>query len=451
MHFIKKEINSKQINNLIMKTMVIFRRNYLLVLMLMTAAMQAMGAQALRATMQPDSAVRTYAGKVINEVTKEPVVFANVYIIGSSVGTVTNAEGEFVIKVPAADLGRKLGFSYLGYQSLEVSLAELKADNNVIRMSPAAVQIEEVVIRNQDPYNLVNLAINSIPRNFPVIPERLIGFYRETVKENRNYVMVAEAVLDVYKSSYRNDFDFDRVAIFKGRKSDQLKKMDTINFKVAGGPRTSIMLDLVKDPGGILSVDYIDYYNFWFDGFAMIDGRNNYVIGFDQKDNVDLSLYKGKIYIDTKSMAFTRFEFSLSDKEIASAANELVRKKPMDLKVDVLNGNYVVNYRVVNDQWYLNHVRSELTFKTEWKKKRFNATYVTTLEMAVTDRDSVNIEKAKYKQQARTTDILADNVKDYEDENFWGDYNYIKPDESIESVINRLNRRLRWEVLDEAE
>jgi hypothetical protein len=47
------------------------------------------------------------------------------------------------------------------------------------------------------------------------------------------------------------------------------------------------------------------------------------------------------------------------------------------------------------------------------------------------------------------SDIFADKVDAYKDENFWGEYNYIKPDESIESVINRLNRKLKWKNISE--
>lgn len=402
--------------------------------------------------LQQDTLPRTYSGRVLDAETKDPVVFANVYLIGSSLGTVTNAEGEFILKIPYSELNRRLGFSYLGYQNYEIALSELKPENNVIRLNPSVVELDVATIRITDPMQLLTMAMNNVRYNFAPQPERFVGFYRETVKENRNYVMVAEAVLDVYKASYRNDFDFDRVAIYKGRKSGEVTKMDTVNFKLQGGPKTSFILDLVKNPGGILSEDYIEYYDFWFSGFATIDDRNNYVIEFDQKDGVDLSLYKGKIYIDAGNMAFSRFEFSLSDKKIETASNELVRKKPMDMRVNVLNANYMVNYRITNQKWYLNHVRSELTFETIWKKKRFNATYVTTLEMAVTDRDSMDVSKSRYRRvQSTTSDILADEVSYYQDENFWGEYNYIKPEEPIESVIKRLNRRLLWETLDEEE
>jgi hypothetical protein len=193
----------------------------------------------------------------------------------------------------------------------------------------------------------------------------------------------------------------------------------------------------------------LESYNYRFAGFASIDGRENYVVEFDQKDNLNMPLYKGRMYLDTKNMAFSRMEFSLSPKALDLAEGELIRKKPMDLRVDVLGADYLVNYRMLNDKWYLNHVRSELSFKCIWKKKRYNATYTTALEMAVTDRDTVNIVKGRYKDQTKMSDIFADKVDSYKDENFWGEYNYIKPDESIESVINRLNRRLKWKNISE--
>ena len=108
---------------------------------------------------------------------------------------------------------------------------------------------------------------------------------------------VAEAVLDVYKSSYNSMVDYDRVQIYKGRKSQDVKKMDTLMFKLQGGPRTSFLLDVVKNPGELLSEDYLENYNFKFAGFATIDGRDNYVIEFDQKDNVELAACIKAAYI----------------------------------------------------------------------------------------------------------------------------------------------------------
>jgi len=396
-----------------------------------------------------DTAYRTYTGKVLDHATKKPVAFANVYLIGSSLGTVTNAEGDFILKVPVTELQRKIGISNLGYKNLIISISDLNDKENVIRLDLAATQVEQVIIRSDDPIELLRMAYRHITENYNLDPEMQVGFYRETVKQNRNYVAVAEAVLDVYKSPYNSMLDYDRVRIFRGRKSENVKKMDTLLFKLQGGPRTSFLLDMVKNPGEILSEEYFDKYNFKFAGYATIDERDNYVIEFDQKKDIDIPLYKGTIYLDTKNLAFSRLDFSFSDDALVIADDELVRKKPMDVKIDVLAADYYINYRVVDEKWYLNHVRSELVFKCIWKKKRYNATYTTALEMAVTDRNTANINKARYKDQSKSTDIFTDKVTAYKDENFWGEYNYIKPEESIESVINKLNKKLKWESLEE--
>jgi hypothetical protein len=423
-----------------------------LALMLMAvtmSAMQANGSEWNQERAPQDTAFRTFNGKVIDHATRKPIIFANVYLIGSSLGTVTNTEGEFILKVPVSEMNNKVGISNLGYKNLVINLSDLKTKENIIKLELAATPLEQVVIRTDDPIELLKMANRRINENYNTNPEMQVGFYRETVKQNRSYVAVAEAVLDVYKSSYNSMVDYDRVKIFKGRKSEDVKKMDTLMFKLQGGPRTSFLLDVVKNPGELMSEEYFDKYNFKFAGFATIDGRDNYVIQFDQRKDVDIPLYKGTIYLDTKNMAFARVDFSFSDQALVIADNELVMKKPMDMKIDVLGADYIINYRILDNKWYLNYVRSELVFKCMWKKKRYNATYTTALEMAVTDRNTTNINKAKYKDQSKMSDIFADKVNAYKDENFWGDYNYIKHEESIESVINKLNKKLRWESLDQ--
>jgi hypothetical protein len=218
----------------------------LMLMVLAISAMQANGSVWSNLKSARDTSFKTFTGKVIDRSTKKPVAYANIYMIGSSLGTVTNAEGEFILKVPVTELNRKLGISNLGYKNLVINLSDLKDKENVIRIELAATPLEQVVIRTDDPVELLKMANRRISENYNNQPEMQIGFYRETVKQNRNYVAVAEAVLDVYKSPYTSVTDYDRVRIFKGRKSQDVKKMDTLMFKLQGGPKTSFLLDVIK-------------------------------------------------------------------------------------------------------------------------------------------------------------------------------------------------------------
>jgi hypothetical protein len=384
----------------------------------------------------------TYSGKILDSETRDPVAFANVYLEGSSIGTVSNLDGEFILKVPLAKGEGKISISFVGYKTQELALEELNMMKNTIRLVADPIPIQEVIIKTGDPVELLRKAIARIGENYADNPEMLTGFYRETIKQNRNYVAVSEAVLDIYKSSYKNYFDSDRIKIFKGRKSEDVKKMDTILFKLQGGPKTSLLLDVVKNPSTLLSEDFFKYYNYKLNGIVNIDNRETFVIEFNQKNNVDLPLYQGKIYLDANNLAIARLDFRISDKALTQADNELVRKKPVSMKIDVEDARYLANYRPIDGKWHLNHVRAEAKFKCKWDKKLFRSIYTTMLEMAITDRDTSNISKFKLRESERISDVFIDQVNYFEDADYWGEYNVIKPDESIEMAIERLGRKL---------
>jgi hypothetical protein len=391
------------------------------------------------------SAYISISAKVVDQLTNEPVVFASVFQTGENIGTVTNSDGEFILKIPGKSPQGTISIAHLGYMNKEVEIKNLLKEGNSIKLEPHAIAIEELIFKKIDPKQLLLSALEKQKDNYSGAPEMQTGFYRETIKQNRSYVSVSEAVLDIYNAGYRDNFDFDRVKIFKGRKSKDVKKMDTVLVKFQGGPRTAMFLDLVKNPGVIFDPELFNYYQYELTGIVKVNNRDNYVVAFDQIGNTDYPLYQGKIYIDVESYAITSVDFKLSEKSLDNAGRVLIKKKPAGMNIDVINGNYLVNYRQINDKWVLNYVRSEVDFKIKWNRKLFKTTVKTMFEMAITDRDTENVERFPYKVSVKYTDFLSDQVQSFEDEDFWGEYNYIKPDESIEVAIKKLNKKLKRE------
>jgi hypothetical protein len=254
---------------------------------------------------------------------------------------------------------------------------------------------------------------------------------------------VSEAVLDGYKASYTNVGDMDRVKIFKGRKSQDVKNMDTILFKLQGGPQTMFMLDVVKNPGELFEDEVMDYYTYQMGGIISIDDRQAYVITFEQLPFVDIPLYAGKIYIGVNDYAIVGVEFRILEENLEDASQYLIRKKPISMNIAVNHANYLVNYRLIQDTWQLNYVRTELMFTVRWKKKLFRSRFTTMTEMAVTDTDPGNITKYRFRETTKRSDIFADQVSNFEDPDFWGEYNIIQPEESIQSAIQRIERKLQ--------
>jgi len=388
----------------------------------------------------------SFSGRVIDKISGKPVVFASIQLKGSNVGVVTNSDGDFIIKVPSNKISGKLAITHLGYKNTEVDLARLNKSMNVIQVEPASFPIEEVKIRTGDPEDLLRAAVKNRSLNYSDDPVMMTSFYRETIQQNRNYVAVAEAVIDIYKAPYYKTTESDRSRIYKGRKSQDVKKMDTVIVKLQGGAYTALLLDIVKNPGDILSQDLFEFYNYKLEGFNYINDRQAYIISFKQKENISEPLYEGKIYLDVDNLAIIGLDFKLNTENIQKATNLLVRKKPASMKIDILDANYMTKYREVNGTWYLSYVRSELQLKCKWDKKLFSSTYTLMSEMAITDMNDKNINKLKLRESVRFSDIMAEQVSQFEDPDYWGDYNIIKPDESIETAINKLNRKLRRQL-----
>ena len=385
---------------------------------------------------------QTYYGKVVDSESQRTLPFATIEALGSNVATVTNIDGNFTIKIERTSNVSQLKVSYIGFQNKIVNLANFNDDRSLtVELAQSSIQLKQVTIRPKDAMELINDVLYNIRVNYSEQPMMMRGFYRETIERGRNYVSISEAVIDIYKGSYSNEFQVDQVKLFKGRKSADVEKMDTVLFKVQGGPNTTILLDVVKNPYILLSEEYQDIYDFHLTDVITIDDKLHYVVSFNQKEYVDEPFYRGKLYIEMDKLAITEAEFELNVENQDEAARLFIQRKPMGMSIIPERAAYRAKYTIEDNTWYFSYARAEVKFKVDWKKKLFNTTYSTMSELAITDRTYEGIEKFSGKDRFKSRDILDDKVYVFFDQDFWEGYNVIEPDQSIESAIKRLNRR----------
>jgi hypothetical protein len=186
------------------------------------------------------------------------------------------------------------------------------------------------------------------------------------------------------------------------------------------------------------------YYDYSLAGVVEIDNKPHFVISFIQKQGVEIPLFMGKFYIETTSYAISgaEFGFNLSNKE--DAASLFIRKKPLGMEVTPELASYMVKYREQNGKWYFAYSRAEVKFKVNWKKKLFHTNYTTMAEIAITDRTDQEVIKFAGKEKIKYSDVFSDKVSSFADPEYWGDYNVIEPDQSIESAIRRLAKKLKF-------
>jgi hypothetical protein len=392
---------------------------------------------------QADSTTNTKSfkllhGSIMDRNSHEPLPYASVSISSKSLSTVANTKGEFIFRIPVILSHDTIVFSYIGYQSFYVLADSLLNKQLTIELSPVAIPIMEVIIKPYSGLEIVKEVVNNIPKNYNKNNSRYTAFYRETTREDNDYISICEAVIDIAKASYTNQYVDDQARIFKGRRSENVKKMKNLKYKLEGGVYNCLRLDVIKELASFLSQEYFDDYEYKYIKQMVYENRSLYVVSFDQKENIDFPLYKGLLYIDKESKALVALKFGLSPRGIKYAKSLLVKKEPRKFQVKPISTEYQIFYRNINGKWYLAYLRGELTVKAKSSKLFFNSTFTSVSEMAITEIDTTNKERFRLKETARPSDILVDKVKNT-DENFWSNYIIIQPEKTLLDAVSKLN------------
>lgn len=391
---------------------------------------------------QPDTLnYHQYKGSIVDNLSRKPLIFATIALNGTNIATISNSEGQFLLKVPKNLTNAQITITHLGYQSKQINLSDLKKDKNEISLILSPVKLNEVTVFPTDPEILMRDVMNRRNLNYYKDPMLMTAFYRETIKKRRTYVSLSEAVVEILKQPVIAP-KMDFAHLYKARKNTDYNKLDTVAFKLQGGPITNLMLDIMKNPDLIFTEDMFGNYNFSIDEVTKIGNHYMYVVGFKQKPHIKLPLYYGSLYIDTENLALTSAVFNLNVENKEAASELFIRKKPGGSKVYPLSASYHVNYREINGKWYYGYSRGDLTFKIIWKKRLFNKVYDSSIEMLVTDWEKISDNPIRQSERIKPTIIMADEVSGFADHDFWGEYNVIEPEKPIESAIKKIQKSL---------
>ncbi|HEA20589.1 hypothetical protein LCGC14_1075490 [marine sediment metagenome] len=398
---------------------------------------------------QQEQSFTQYRGEVTGSDSKKSLVFANIAIEGTNVSTISNSDGEFSLKVPSEIVSNMANanvlVSFLGYSTKTIPLAQFDENgNNKIQLSISVTELPEINVEvPKDAEALVRETLNRKGENYFDDSTLMTAFYRETIKKRRTNVSLSEAVVNIYKTPY-SSLKKDGVKLYKARKSTDYSKLDTVALKLQGGPFNALFVDVMKYPEYIFNETTLKNYKFSFDRSTRVNDRLIYVVDFKQLENILDPLYQGKLYIDAENKILTSAIFSLNitDRELAS--RQFVRKKPANAKVWPTEVAYRVDYREKNGKWYYGYSNVLMEFKINWDKRLFNSVYSMTCEMAVTDWEkNLATDYPRIKDRMKSSIILADEAVGFSDPDFWGEYNIIEPDKSIESAIEKIQRQLR--------
>lgn len=381
-----------------------------------------------------------YKGKIVDQANNNPLSYANILVDNTNIATVTNAEGEFSLKISPQQLPARITIRHLGYSSRTLTLDELTAANGRVALRQVTFQLPEVDVLMVNGEALVRAMLERAHENYPSNELFMTAFYRESIQRNRNYVSLSEAVIDIHKhphTSYRNDM----ARLYRSRKQTDYSRLDTLVFKLMGGPYNNLYLDVIKHPNIVFSDNIFGNYNFKFNSVEWLDDRMIYVVDFNHLQHPKEVLYNGKLYIDASTMALKSAVFDMNLTNSEEAVKMFLKKKPLHAKVTPTEASYRIDYIENNGKWYYAYSRIEIGMKINWRRKLFNTNYSATIEMAITDREHSSDNQAiRFRDRLRSDVVISDAAEGFSDPDFWGPYNVIEPEKPIEAAIRKIQR-----------
>ncbi|MDA3952687.1 MAG: carboxypeptidase-like regulatory domain-containing protein [Bacteroidales bacterium] len=371
----------------------------------------------------------------------ESLPFANISLLGKSVGTVSNDNGKFNLKISINNILDTLVISYIGYKNSNIPVNQLSLNENKIYLEKDNYQIKEVIIRTHNATAILESSLDKIKDNYYTDPYYITSFYRETVTNNNDLVAITESILKVYKSPYLGRFS-DQIKLEKSRKKEFYTKEDTFSLKLKGGLYASLSLDLIKNPTYFLNSNYFNSFNYILSKIVYFNNTSAYVIKFKPKYFLEENSLEGNIYVNTDNLAIVAVEFNITSEAIEKLGSSLVIQKAFRTKVNPITVKYLISYRKVNNKYYMNLARGELIFKVKHKRKLFAADFKTVFEFAVNDIDTNDVKRFDRVETISSNDVFIDENFQY-DKMFWGDYNYISPNETLGQALIRIKKKLK--------
>lgn len=261
-------------------------------------------------------------GRVLDADTHQPVPNAQVGIADNRLGTSTNTDGRFVLRVPAAYQGTALEVALLGYQRYRQALPPLPGPELVINLKISPANLGNVVV-TASATGLIREAVRRIPRNYPVRPTQLTGFFRESDEDARTgrYDYLAEGLLQVYKPGYQHPRAAGYVQVLQARRVElyrpatTLAELARINWQAGG--LVPHRFDFVRARAEFIDEKHFKDYQYGFDAQTTFEGRPVYVITFGPRPGTDRASFAGRLYLDVHSYAFLGAEWHRTPAGIA--------------------------------------------------------------------------------------------------------------------------------------
>jgi hypothetical protein len=374
-------------------------------------------------------------GKLIEDRREKPVPYASVSVFNKPIGTISNSDGEFLLKLHPDNIRDTVVISCMGYAQILIPAYKL-LDEDLFILKPISIRIKEVRVTSVTPENLLSNIHRNLEKNYSANSQLMKAFYRETVQQDGAYISVSEAVIDVLKSPYTNTLRNDLVRLVKGRKSPDVQPFRWLNFKMQGGPFTIVKLDVVKTNESFIDESFQNQYKYSIERVIWYNEAPVYVVHFEPVSSRVFPGFIGEMYVHRETFAIVHANFRFNRSSLQEATSTMIKKKPRGVKARPTYVEYTVNYQQYKGKWHLSMAQAVVSFKVRSKREKLNSEFYSVSDLLITDIQPTALKRFQSEERFNPNDVFVERIGNF-DEKFWENYNIIKPDEDLSKAFKK--------------
>ncbi|MEP5612045.1 MAG: serine hydrolase [Cyclobacteriaceae bacterium] len=391
-------------------------------------------------------------GTIFDDATKEPLPFANISLPNNRIGTVSNVNGQFRIIIPSARKSESLRISYIGFKSITIKISEIAADARFFLVEDLQA-LDEVVVVGLTAQSILKKAIQKIPENYYDSPYKSKGFYRITAKKEDRYIRLSEAAFELYhseKSSNGNQLKLEKIREIK---DEQVLH----NIFFGKTPKGIFRSDLINnlDESEFLDKKGMTNHTFNLETTTSYNGKEVYVISFDQKDGIKKVGYRGKLVIDLETFAFIHLDYGWSPKSIQyykPSAPQRILMELFDIHVGVSKSDTQINYKKIGDKYYLSSVHDAVVFPIQSTREQFDFGADAQVDYLITDIETENCQPFA-NEEALGKNKQIEYQSSMSDSTFWDEHTVLLPNFDFETIAKSIaaknkTREIKTEIAD---
>ncbi|SHF80168.1 CarboxypepD_reg-like domain-containing protein [Mariniphaga anaerophila] len=389
---------------------------------------------------RPDTVPVKYfflSGKILDRKHLRPIEYASISVFNQPVGTITNSDGDFLLKLHPQFIDDTIAVSSMGYAQKQMPANQL-LDEDLIFLDPISIRIKEIKVTAISPEKLLENIRANFEENYSSDSRLMNAFYRETVKQDGNYINVSEAVIEILKAPYYNSIRNDIVRLIKGRQSQDVQPFKWLNFKLQGGPFSITQLDIIKNMESFIDPDFQHFYKYKISRVIWYNNDPVYIIEFEPINGHSFPGFVGELFVHRETFAIVRAQFGFDRTGLKKATPILIKRTPQGVKARPSFVRYTVNYQQYQGKWQLATAQASIKFKIRSRKENINSEFHSVSDLLVTNIQNTKLKRFQRDQSFSKRDIFVEMIGSY-DSQFWENYNIIKPDEDLRNAIQNLS------------